>query len=157
MAGGSRREVTMAEAILFMMAECTRSCGWCGPAHERRAKGHAPEPLYCPRCSGGTKSWIVDQAKEQQAWLDLKDEWLKASQKSRAPDNQDANAQQRLKEAERELKRCQGRMSLVEADHSPDTLPYQEAQLNLLAAEREAAAAALARNQAVARVQALGK
>jgi hypothetical protein len=121
--------------------------------NERTARGDA---MYCPACGGLTKSWVIDQSKEQQDLHRLQAERSQASQKSLEAFQQSRLAQERLTEAQREVKRCQGRLSLTEANYAPGSFPYQQAQRNLLAAEQDAAAAMLARDQAKARVQALG-
>jgi hypothetical protein len=71
----------MAEAILSVMAEC-RSCGWLGMGSERKTRHGAAEALYCPQCSGATKSWVLDQAKEALALEREKSARISSTQKT---------------------------------------------------------------------------
>jgi hypothetical protein len=148
----------MASAMLYQMAQClSRHCAWIGGAHERQAKDGATEPLYCPRCSGSTRSWVVDQAKEQQDWQRLQAERSAASRQSLDAYRASCLAQERLQEARQELKRRQARLLQLEADDPGDARQLFEAKRGVLKAEQQAAEAALASAQATAQLRALGE
>ena len=46
------------------MAACRR-CGWLGTAYTREANTEQAGTGDCPQCWGDTRTWMVDQAKEQ--------------------------------------------------------------------------------------------
>ena len=139
----------MAEAILQIIAECTRACGWIGPAHERIARRDATVELFCPQCSGPTRSWIVDQAKAQADLERLKAERLEALLKSNQKAQQARVADERLHDARRATERARHRVAMLD----PDDRAYLAAKGALVAAQQQEAEAFLARAQAMARVK----
>ena len=142
----------MSEAILSVRAEC-RSCGWLGMGSERIARNGATENLYCPKCSSGTRSWIVDQAKVQEDLSRHQSERSMASQRW-LDDNREARlAQERLHDAKRRTEFARHKVALLDKDHPQ----YLEAQHAMIAAQREEAEAALTRDQAMTRVKAGGR
>jgi hypothetical protein len=140
----------MAEAILQMMAECTRPCGWIGGAHERVPRRDASIELFCPQCSGPTRSWVVDQAKAQADLDRLKEERLQSLRQSNQHAQQARLASERLHDAKRRTEFARHKVALLDKDHPQ----YLEAQHAMIAAQREEAEATLARDQAMTRVKA---
>jgi hypothetical protein len=143
----------MAEGILSIRAEC-RSCGWLGMGSERKARGDA---LFCPRCAGQTKSWVVDQSKEMADLDRLREEWLEALMKSNQISQQSRLASERLAEAKAQVKRCQANLALHEVNDPGDARQQFELKKALLKAEGQAAAAQVACAQAKAQVKAQGR
>jgi len=133
----------MAEAILSIRAEC-RSCGWLGMGHERKARNGATEDLYCPKCSGRTKSWVLDIEREQQPLERLKSARIEATQKANEALWEARLAHERLHTAQRATERARHRLAMLNKD-DPQCLAAQRA---MLVAEREESEAFLARAQA---------
>jgi hypothetical protein len=142
----------MSEAVLFAMAECTRPCGWVGSAHERFARGDATEALLCPQCSGWTRSWVVDQAKDQADLDRLKAERLESLLKSNQKAQQARLAHERLHDARRQTERARHTVAMLD----PDDRAYLAAKGALVAAQQQEAEAFLARAQAMAAIKGRG-
>lgn len=140
----------MSEVVPFMMAQCARSCGWIGGAHERRSKENPAEAFYCPQCSSPTRSWVLDQAKEQASLDRLKAERSEDSQVFLDAARQCRLASERLHAATAQVKRCQARLTLAEVDGNVQRV--FSAKQALIAAEREEASAFIAHKSASAAV-----
>jgi uncharacterized Zn finger protein (UPF0148 family) len=138
------------------MAECRR-CGWLGPADARQAKHDRAAALYCPTCGHETKTWVVDQGKAQADLIALSRERAEKTQIKLEAYRAMRQAGERLQEAQAHLKRCQAGVLLQAANDPSDRRQAFEQQRRLLAAEREAAEAALACRQATATVKAMGE
>jgi hypothetical protein len=119
---------------------------------ERKARNGSGEALSCPQCGGRTKSWVVDQAKEQADLDCLKAERLQALMQSNQNARQARLASDRLHDAKRRTEFARHTVALLDKDHPK----YLEAQHAMIAAQREEAEAALARDQAMTRVKGLG-
>jgi len=143
----------MAEAP-FLMAECG-TCGWTGPAHQRRSKDNAPA-ISCPTCGARARPWALDLGREQKILDRLQGERVAVQQKALEAQRAARLAHERLKRARDEVVRCRARLALIEVDHPGNILASSEAKRALLAAEAEEAEAGLAHAQATARVQVLG-
>jgi hypothetical protein len=147
----------MADAMLHFMAQCTKkACGWIGPAHERTVLEDTTEDLYCPRCHSLTRSWLIDQAKEQASLDALQAEWSRSRQVPLDAFRQSREAKERLSEAKAHVKRLSARLALAEVNAPGDTQRQLQLKQALLKAEGQEAEAAVACAQAVAKVRALG-
>jgi hypothetical protein len=136
---------------LQQMASCQR-CGWLGPASAREAKTEQAGVRDCPTCWGDTRTWVVDQAKEQADLHRLQAERSQQTQVKLEAYRAMRLAQERWQDAPAHVKRCQAGV-LLQAAHDPsDRRQVFEQQRRLLAAEREAAEASLACRQAKQRV-----
>ena len=136
----------------FLMAQCrSPSCGWIGPAHERMARDDPAEALFCPRCLGATRSWVLDQAKEQASLQRLEEERSQRAQVHLDGARQSRLASEGLKAAKAAVIRCQAHLSLAEIDDPANVSAVKQA---LLAAEQETASAFVAHKEAQAAVHA---
>jgi hypothetical protein len=142
----------MSEAVLAIRAEC-RSCGWLEVGSERKAKNSETEALFCPQCSGVTKSWVIDNHREQQALDRDKSARIESTQQANDAFRQARLANQQLRDARRRTEFARHKVALLDKDHPK----YLEAQHAMIAAQREEAEAALARDQAMTRVNAGGR
>jgi hypothetical protein len=137
----------------FMMAQCaSQSCGWIGPAHERKARDGAAEDLYCPTCRGRTRPWVSDLTREQQPLERLKSTRIEATQKTNDACRQARLAHERWRDTQRRTEIARHSVTMLHPD-DPQCFAAKEA---LLVAQGQEAEAAVARAQAMARVKALG-
>jgi hypothetical protein len=133
-------------------AEC-RSCGWLGMGSERIARHHETEPLFCPRCSGPTKSWVVDNYKEEQSLARENDALNRALWESNQRFQAARLASAQLHEKQRATERCRHRVAML----SQDDRSYLAARTALLAAQQEEAEAFSAAAEANAQAKAMGQ
>jgi len=139
------------------MACCTRSCGWLGPAYERKARDDGTEDFDCPQCAGKTRSWAVNLERQQIDLHRLQAERSQGARRQLAAYREARLAQERLTDAQADVQRCQAGVLLRAANDPSNTRQGFEAQRQLLAAEREEAEASLACRQAKANIRALGE
>jgi hypothetical protein len=120
---------------------------------ERIARHSDTEPLFCPRCAGPTKSWIVDNAQEEQSIARENDALNQALWQSNQRFKEARLAAARLQEKQRATERARHRVAML----SQDDRSYLAARAELITAQQEEAEAFQACAQANAQAQALGQ